>query len=114
LRVSWPVYNARPINCERIRSRWRQILHRNFAHDARRIACPITHRGFAGEDRAFFCGRGNYDGDDENRRDDRDVDENAINSSKCHCFGIAFHGRFARLGSAYRAFAFWEAQAASQ
>src|SRR5258708_37632966 len=25
MRVSWPVYNVRPINCENIRTRWRQI-----------------------------------------------------------------------------------------
>ena len=57
LRVSWPVYNTRPINCESIRTWWRQILNRDFARDARRIACPIAHRGFAGEERAFFSGR---------------------------------------------------------
>jgi hypothetical protein len=82
LRVSWPVYNARPINCESIRTRWRQILHRDFAHDARRIACPIAHCGFAGEDRAFFCGRGDYDGDDENSR----VEEKRL---RALFFGIA-------------------------
>src|SRR6185436_8068608 len=66
LRVRWPVYNARAINCESIRAGWRQILHPDFARDARRIARPITHRGFAGEDRAFFCRLGDYVGDDEN------------------------------------------------
>ena len=82
LRVRWPVYNARPINCESIRTRRRQILHRDFAHDARRIACPIAHCGFAGEDRAVFCGRGDYDGDDEKQprkrlgaKLDRSIDE---------------------------------------
>src|SRR4029077_1323957 len=69
LRVSWPVYNVRPINCESIRTRWRQILDRDFAHNARRIPCPIAHCGFAGEDRAFFSGLAGYNGDDENGRE---------------------------------------------
>src|SRR6478609_4996058 len=51
LRVRWPGHNARPINCESIRTWWRQILDRDFAHDARRIARPIAHRLFAGQDR---------------------------------------------------------------
>jgi hypothetical protein len=85
LRVSWPVYNVRPINCESIRTRWRQILHRDFAHDSRRIACPIAHCGFAGEDRVFFSGGGDCDGDDENRCDPG-VEENTSNSAIPHCF----------------------------
>src|SRR2546423_7349593 len=40
LRVSWPVYDARPINCESIRTRWRQILDCDFASHSRRIAFP--------------------------------------------------------------------------
>jgi hypothetical protein len=63
LRVSWPVHDTRPINRESIRAWRRQILNRDPARDARRIACPIAHRGFAGEERAFFSGRASYDGD---------------------------------------------------
>src|SRR5205823_11039934 len=29
-------------------------------------ACPVAHRCFTGEDRAFFSGCAGYDGDDEN------------------------------------------------
>jgi hypothetical protein len=85
LRVSWPVYNVRPINCESIRTRWRQILDHDFAPDARRIACPIAHRGCAGEDRAVFSGRAGYDGDDENGRE-KDCAQNLIaRSTSFHC-----------------------------
>jgi hypothetical protein len=77
LRVSWPFYNARPINCESVRTRWRQILHRDFARYARRIPRPITHCGFTGEDRAVFSGRTGHDGDDENGRE-KDCAQNWI------------------------------------
>src|SRR6516225_905901 len=49
LRVSWPVDNAGSINCQSIRAWWRQILNRDFAHDAGRIARPIAHRLFTGK-----------------------------------------------------------------
>src|SRR5262249_38774790 len=62
-RVSWTVYNARPINCKSIRTRWRQILRRDFARDAGRIARPIRHRRFDGEN-GVFGGRGSYRVDD--------------------------------------------------
>src|SRR4029434_6365486 len=68
LRVSWPVYNMRPINGQSIRTWRRQILDRDFARDARRIPRPIAHRGFAGEDRALFSGRADYDAEEENGR----------------------------------------------
>jgi len=97
LRVSWPVDNARPINCESIRARRRQILHRNFARDARCIACPIAHRGFAGEDRAFFCGRGDYDCDDENSRE-KDWAQNRIaRLADFHVSGIVPVPNIARI-----------------
>jgi hypothetical protein len=52
-------------------------MDRDFAHDARRIARPIAHRGFAGEDRAFFLRLGDYVGDGENSRK-KDNEENWI------------------------------------
>src|SRR5882757_1048673 len=69
LRFSWPGYDTRPINRESIRTWHRQILNCDFACDARRIACPIAHRGFASEERAFFSGRPSYNGDKEKRRE---------------------------------------------
>src|SRR5262245_750064 len=57
LHTGWPIHNVRPINCESIRAWRRQILNRDFAHHARRIACLIAHCSFAGEDRTFFSGR---------------------------------------------------------
>src|SRR4030095_13207779 len=69
LRVRWTGHNPRPINCASIRTRWRQILDCDFARDAGRIARPIAHRLFAGEDRALFCGPGDCVGDDENARE---------------------------------------------
>ena len=82
--VSRPVYNVRPINCESVRTRRRQILDRDFTHDARRIARPISHRGFAGEDHALFCGRTNNSCEIQTERDDRDVEANANESAMCH------------------------------
>ena len=79
------IHNVRSINCESIRTRRRQILHRDFPRDARRIACPIAHCGFAGEDRVFFCGRGDYDRDEESSRDPG-VEENTSDSAIPHCF----------------------------
>src|SRR5438093_822268 len=77
LRFSWLVYDTRPINREDIRTWRRQILNRDLARDTRRIACPITHCGFAGEERAFFGGRASYDGEEENGRE-KDCAENCI------------------------------------
>jgi hypothetical protein len=92
--VSWPLQNARAINRESIRARWRQILHRDFAHDARRIACPIAHCGFAGEDRVFFSRRGDYDDDDENSRE-KDCAQNWIAQSRSfhllNCSAVKYH-----------------------
>ncbi len=97
LRVSWPVNNVRPINCESIRARWRQILDRDFARDARRIARPIAHRCFAGEDRAFFSGRAGYNGDDENSRE-KDCAQNWIaQSTSFHLSEIVRAPNIARL-----------------
>ena len=55
-------------------------MDRDFADDARCIAGPIAHCGFAGEDRAFFSGLGDYAGDDENSRE-KDCAQNWIAQS---------------------------------
>src|SRR5262249_49159571 len=65
-RVAWAVYDTRPINCESIRPRLRQILNRNFAPDPRRIACPVAYGGFAREEFPVFSGRDSQTGDDAN------------------------------------------------
>ena len=97
LRFSWPVYDTRPINRESIRTWRRQILNRDFARDARRIACPIAHCGFAGEDRAFFSGRASYDGDKEKGRE-KDCAENCIaRLASFHLSGIVRAPNIARI-----------------
>src|SRR5262245_59086711 len=55
--VSRPTHNSGSIDCESIGAWWRQILLRDFAHDAGRIGCPIAHCSFAGEECALFSGR---------------------------------------------------------
>src|SRR6266446_2572722 len=97
LRFSWPVYDTRPINREDIRTCRRQILNRDLARDARRIACPITHCGFAGEERALFSGRASYDGDKENGRE-KDYAENCIaRLASFHLSGIVRAPNIARI-----------------
>jgi hypothetical protein len=97
LRVSWSVYNVRPINRESIRAWWRQILDRDFARDAGRIACPIAHCGFAGKNRAFFSGRASYDGEKEKRRE-KDCAQNWIaQSTSFHLSGIVRASNIARI-----------------
>jgi hypothetical protein len=95
LRVSWPVYNVRPINCESIRTRRRQILERDFAHDARRISRPIAHRLFAGKERAF-SDRAGYDGEEENGRE-KDYARDRIAPL------ASFHSQWNRSVGKYRA-----------
>ena len=97
LRFSWPVYDTRPINRESIRTWRRQILNRDFARDARRIACPIAHCGFAGKERAFFSGRASYDGDKEKGRE-KDYAENCIaRLASFHLSGIVRAPNIARI-----------------
>jgi hypothetical protein len=95
--VSRPVYNVRPINCESVRTRRRQILDRDFTHDARRIARPIAHRLFAGKDCALFGGRAGHDGEEENGRE-KDCLENCIaRLASFHLTGIVRAPNIARI-----------------
>jgi hypothetical protein len=97
LRFSWPGYDTRPINRESIRTWRRQILNRDLAREARRIACPITHCGFAGQERAFFSGRTSYDGDKEKGRE-KDYAENCIaRLASFHLSGIVRTPNIARI-----------------
>src|SRR5262245_10143633 len=99
--MSCPIYNARPINRESIRTRRGQILHRDFARDARRIARPIAHRGFAGEKRPFLGGRGsNGICDIETDCGDRDAEAQMNELALYHAFGIASRTRCAWIGVA--------------
>src|SRR6266487_4387399 len=102
LRFSWPVYDTRPINREDIRTWRRQILNRDLARDAGRIACPITHCGFACEERAFFSGRASYDGDEKKGRE-KDYAENCTaRLASLHLRGIVRAPNIARIRIVYR------------
>jgi hypothetical protein len=97
LRFSWPVYDTRPINREDIRTWRRQILNRDLARDARGVACPIAHRGFASEDRTFFGGRACHDRDEKNGRE-KDYAENCIaRLASFHLSGIVRALNIARI-----------------
>ncbi len=97
LRFSWPVYDTRPINREDIRTWRRQILLRDLARDARRIACPITHCGFAGEERAFFSGRASYDGEKEKGREKGYAENCIARLASFHLSGIVRALNIARI-----------------
>src|SRR5262249_46182919 len=84
-RVAWAVYDTRPINCQSIRPRLRQILNRNFARDTRRIACPVAHGGFAREELAVFGGRSSSKGDDGNGREHNRAGNRMSRSALSHC-----------------------------
>jgi len=101
-RVRWPCHDVRPIDCESIRTRRRQVLHRDLARDARCITCPIAHCSLAGEDRAFFSGGGDYDSNDENGCK-KDCARNWIaQSTGSHLKGIVRPPNIARLRFARR------------
>src|ERR1043166_1994950 len=67
LDVGWPGDEVGPVNNQRIRTWWRQILHCDFTCDTGRVASPIVHRGFARENYGFFSGGCEYDRFGKNR-----------------------------------------------
>jgi hypothetical protein len=77
-------------------------LDRDFAHDARRIARPIAHCGFAGKDRAFFCGLGDYVGNDENSRKKDNAGNWIAQSTSLHPSEIVRAPSIARIRIIYR------------
>jgi hypothetical protein len=97
LHTGWPIHNVRPINCESIRAWRRQILNHDFAHDAGRIARPIAHCSFAGEDRAFFRGRTVYDSERENRREKDNTKNYITRLASFHVSGIVRAPNIARI-----------------
>jgi hypothetical protein len=100
LRVGRPIYNVRPINCESIRAWWRQILNRDFAHNARRIARPIAHGSFAGENGRSCGGPENNTCHMKTDSDDRDLEADTKELAMYHAFGIASRRRCAWIGVA--------------
>jgi hypothetical protein len=115
LRTGWPVNHTRPINCESIRTWRRQILYRDFARDTGRIARPIAHCGFAGEERTTRLGGVNRTSEMETGRNNRDTEPNTSAWAMCHCFLESIFVRSSRglEEHARVVFAFWGAQAAS-
>src|SRR5436190_4470933 len=101
--VSWPIYDVRLINCESIRARWRKILICDFAHNSRRIARPIAHRCFAGEDRAFFSCRVTDNGGNENSREKDCAQTWIAQSTSFHFSEIVRAPNIARLRVVCRA-----------
>src|SRR5205823_11175264 len=103
-RIRRPVCDTRRIDREEIRSWLWQILHRDFAPDTRRIACPVAHRRLAREEFAIFSCCVNRIRDVETDRNDRDVQAKTSAFAVYHCLesllvrGSRALGRRLRVG----------------
>src|SRR6266498_2905308 len=65
LSVRRTINNARPVNCQNIRTRRRQVLDSDFASHPGCIVCPIAHASLAREERAGLNCRSNRNGEGE-------------------------------------------------